>query len=259
MSRLLKTKALVLQTRPLGERDRLLTLYTMASGKLPAVAPGARKVKSKLAAASGPFTCAAYLLYLGRTMATVTQAEIETGFWGIRNDVHRYAYGTYFAELVDKTVEEEEASPELFALLFHGWRELENKRADIELLARCFELKLLSLLGYRPGLEGCAACGENRGKLFYGSASGGLFCSSCGGGGASFALTAGSCALARRLLSLPYKNASALRAHAFQKAELENFLQHCLQHWAGVGGLKSLSFLQKVGGADSCNKPKRQI
>ena len=81
---MLKTRALVLRSRPLGERDRLLSLLTLEQGKLSAVAPGARKIKSKLAAGVDYFTCGSFLLYRGRSLFTVSQLEVETSFRNIR-------------------------------------------------------------------------------------------------------------------------------------------------------------------------------
>ena len=44
-----KTEGIVLKQMPLGEADRILTLYTTDQGKLRAVARGVRRPKSRLA------------------------------------------------------------------------------------------------------------------------------------------------------------------------------------------------------------------
>jgi len=49
----------------MGEGDRLLTLFTWEKGKLTAKAPGARKVKSKLAAVVEIFNCNLLQLFMG--------------------------------------------------------------------------------------------------------------------------------------------------------------------------------------------------
>ncbi|NLJ55982.1 MAG: DNA repair protein RecO, partial [Firmicutes bacterium] len=109
--KLLKTRALILRSRPLGERDRLLSLFTYEQGKLTAVAPGARKVKSRLAAGVDYFNCGHFLLYRGKSLFTVTQLEIEINFVQIRKNIRAYACGMYFCELVEKLLEEGEPLP----------------------------------------------------------------------------------------------------------------------------------------------------
>jgi len=65
-----KTDALVLYSRNLGEADRLITLLAWERGKITAVARGARKVKSKLAAGVDLFTYGQYQFHRGRTLGS---------------------------------------------------------------------------------------------------------------------------------------------------------------------------------------------
>lgn len=247
MNRLVKTRALVLRSLALGERDRLVVLFTLEKGKLSAVAPGARKIKSKLAAGVGLFTCGNYLLHMGKSMATVTQMEIEKSFIKIRENAVTYGYGMYFAELIDKLVEEGEANPGLFHLLFNGWLQLEKGQADRELLARYFELNLLDLLGYRPHLGGCLTCGNVKGPLYWHSGTGGILCSRClPEGEAGYTISSGARALALGLLRLPPGKLTNLKIKEEQKRELKELLKQFLSYWTGVEKFKSLSFLENI-------------
>ncbi len=248
MSKLLNVKALVLHSRPLGERDRLLTLYSREMGKISAVAPGARKMKSKLAASVELLTCGHYLLYRGRSMFTVSQVEQEQNFQAIRRKMQLYATGTYFAELVAKTVQENEANPALFELLLGAWHHLEEERAAPLLLARYFELQLLSLLGYRPHLEACNACANSRGAVFWSDTAGGILCEACSSPEAkAFAVSRGTCALAAGLLQMTPGRLSNLRVGDEQHGELKRLLQSFYRYWLDMGTLKSFAFLEELG------------
>ena len=246
MVKQLKTKALVLRSRPLGERDRLLSLLTLEQGKLSAVAPGARKIKSKLAAGVDYFTCGSFLLYRGRSLFTVSQLEVETSFRNIREDIRAYAYGMFFAELTDKLLQEGEPTPGIFHLLFNCWASLDENKADKELLARFFELKILSLLGYHPHLKGCLYCGSAVGPFFWSNSSGGIFCEKCRPGGAVFPFSKGTCSLAARMLGMPPAKIVNVKASEQQKKELKNFNLHFLQYWVDVASFQGLYFLEKV-------------
>jgi DNA repair protein RecO (recombination protein O) len=246
--KLLKTRALVLRSRPLGERDRLLSLFTWERGKLSAAAPGARKIKSKLAAGVDYFTCGSFLLHMGKSLYTVSQLEIESTFRNIRKNIKDYACGMYFCELVEKLVEEGEPHPAIFNLLLDCWRCLDDSSVDREILARYFELKLLSLLGYHPHFKDCLYCGDSRGPFFWSINSGGVFCERCRPFDvAVFLISNGTHAMADRLLNLsPAAKILNLRATEEQKKELQGFTRQFLRQWTGTGPFKGLSFLEKL-------------
>lgn len=245
--KLLKARALVLRSRPLGERDRLLSLLTLEHGKISAVAPGARKVKSKLAAGVDYFTCGSFLLYRGRSLYTVSQLEIEKSFRSIRMDIRAYAYGMYLAELTDKLLQEGEPYPEVFRLLLNCWSCLDENKADNELLGRFFELKILSLLGYHPHLKGCLYCGSTAGPFFWSNSSGGIFCEKCLPAEESvFPFSKGACSLAFSLLGMTPAKVSRIRASESQKKELKDFNHHFLRYWVEMSSFQGLAFLEKI-------------
>ena len=247
MHKQVNVQALVLYSRPLGEGDRLLTLYTRDLGKISAVAPGARKMKSKLAAAVELFSRGQFLLYRGRSMYTVTQAAQEGQHQAIRQELKLYACGLYLAELVTKAVEENEANPAIFELLLESWQHLETGKTKPALLARFFELKLLDLLGYRPHLDGCAGCGKCRGAIYWSDKSGGILCADCGPGDAdAFSLSRGTCALAQYLLKAKPGRLASLRVEVEQHKELKRLVQSFYQYWTDIGSIKSAAFLEEI-------------
>lgn len=249
MSKHFKTQALVLRSRPLGERDRLLSLLTLERGRLSAVAPGARKIKSKLAAGVEPFTCSSFLLYRGRSLATVTQLEIVVSFKNIKENIENYAYGMYYSELVEKLFMEGETNPQLFKLLYTTLDYLDRGQADRDLLARYFELGVLYLLGYEPHFQNCLHCGGTEFPLFWDNAAGGLTCSNCSSlGKNTFPLSRGTRVLAENLLDCPPEKLIKLRAQVSQKKELRGILHQFIQYWTGVEveRFQTLAFLEEI-------------
>jgi DNA repair protein RecO (recombination protein O) len=247
MSKYFKVRALVIRSRPLGEADRLLNLFTFERGKLSAVAPGARKIKSRLAAGVELFNCGNFLLYKGRTLATITQSEIETSFRNIRDNIRNYAFGMYFNELVEKLSLEGETNVPLFRLLSETWQYLDQGKADRDLLARCFELKMLSLLGYKPHFRDCLQCGNPLPPFFWDNAAGGIVCSRCFPAESSaLTFSGGTRALTNSLINCSPARLVNLRAQENQKKELKNILQQFLQYWTGIKNLQTLQFLEKI-------------
>jgi DNA repair protein RecO len=153
-----RVSALVLRLRNLGEADRVLTLLTQEKGKLTAVAKGARRPRSKLASLQA-FSLATLQLAAGKNLDTITQAIVRLPFLTLRTEVARFAYANYFAELAEAFSETRERSPQFFDLVVSAFSFL-DRGAEIEPLARAYELRLLDLSGYAPQLDHCVQCGR---------------------------------------------------------------------------------------------------
>jgi DNA repair protein RecO (recombination protein O) len=179
--RLYRTEAIVLKRSDFGEADRLLTLYTPRLGKTRAIAKGVRKPTSRKSGHVELFTHSQLLIAKGRNLDIVTQAETVHAFRALREDLLRTTYAYYAAELVDLFVEEGIENHPLFDLLLAmlGWL---GDASDLDLTTRFFELRLLSLLGYRPQLFQCVACRRQIEPVanFFSSADGGILCADCG-------------------------------------------------------------------------------
>lgn len=241
----LQTRGLVVRSRAFAETDRLLTLLTWDEGKISAKAPGARRVKSKLAAAVELFTCGSFLLYRGKTLFTVSQAQVETRFQRLLVHVEDYAQALYFAELIERLLLEGEPAPGVFKLLLNSWSALEEGKVDRDLLARFFELNLLLLLGFQPHSDNCLFCGDTKGPFYWSTSAGGIFCAQCRPGeqpGIPF--SRGAHALLRSLQRVTEKELKVLRAPPSQQQELADFTARFIQYWTEVGPLKSLDFIK---------------
>lgn len=165
----------------IGEADRVVTLYTREKGKLSGIAKGARRARSKLAGASELLTYGRYFLAVGRDLDVITQTEIRESFPGIRKDLNRIAHSTYLVELVNALVEEREPNFDLFDTLLSSLYLLEAE-VDPEIVARHFELQIMSIMGYRPHLDQCLRCGKTPSGegIMFSPSLGGRACDECG-------------------------------------------------------------------------------
>jgi DNA repair protein RecO (recombination protein O) len=201
-------------------------LYTRERGKLSAVAKGIRRPRSKLAGSLQLFSHASVQLAAGRSLEVVTQARALDTFYNLRNDMERYANGSYAAELLDALTDDGMADSALFGLLLSTLAAL-HSGADASTLIRAFELKLLTRLGYGPELDACTSCGaeiEGREQAFS-VAQGGVLCGNCGkaAGGARLS-TAGLQAL-RELRHMDTEAVAGRRLSATAGEELERFMR----------------------------------
>src|SRR4051794_22279480 len=173
-------QGVVLRRIKLAEADRIVTIMTQGSGKVRAVAKGARKTLSRFGARLEPLTHVQVLMYRGRgSLDTVTQAEIISAHHMLRADYGLITAGEAMLEATDKVAEEHERNVRLFLLLLQGLRALDRAPADPSAVAESFLLKLLSLSGFHPSLMACAACGGRLDPGMFSSAQGGAVCGRC--------------------------------------------------------------------------------
>lgn len=175
---LYKTEGIVLRTRNIGEADRIITLYTREHGKVEGVARGSRRVRSRLIGGTQLFTHGRYMMFSGRSLETVSQAEIKRSFVGLREDLIKLAHASYIAELLDVSLEPGEPSEELFTLLEEAFIALDEDVSPA-LVVRWFELRLMDLLGYHPELYTCVGCGGEPEAARFSVREGGLLCPRC--------------------------------------------------------------------------------
>ncbi len=179
-----KARAVVLASRPLGEADRILRLFTRELGRVDAVAKGVRKTTSRWGGRLEPFNVCDLVLHPGRSMYTVTQAQLVDVFAHLREDREALTAAAIVCEAAAGLTPEHEPEERVFALLRNTLRELDrgiSGRAVQSPLVLGALLKLLYEAGYLPVLDHCAACGSDGRALGFSAARGGLVCSDCVG------------------------------------------------------------------------------
>lgn len=182
--RSVRVDAVVLRHSDYGEADRLLTLFTLQRGKMRVVAKGARKIASRKAGHIEPFTHVKLQLATGRDMFILTQADTVDAYLPLRDDLILTSHASYVLELLDRfTYEDESENSTIFRLLTDTLARLAS-HADVWLVLRFYEMRLLDQLGFRPQLFECVNCGREilAEDQFFSFSAGGVICPRCGQG-----------------------------------------------------------------------------
>lgn len=179
---LYNVSALVLRRIPLGEKDKIVTLFSREFGKLRAVAKGARKPTSKLAGATEPLVLLRASLAEGSGLEILSEAQVRESFPLLKNDYGRFLRATYACELLDKVTEERDPHPESFDLLLSTLFILQ-RAVQPDTALHAYELQLLAQIGYEPQLHACIRCEsffeKDNPPVGYSSARGGALCIAC--------------------------------------------------------------------------------
>ncbi|WP_077601294.1 DNA repair protein RecO [Oceanobacillus sojae] len=169
---------IVLKTKDYGETHKLVTIYSGKFGKFQALAKGAKKTKSRMAAVTQPFVFARFFVYLGSGLSTIQQGELLNSHRKIREDFVKTAYCSYIAELTDKLLENQNIDPYIFGQFQQTikWIE-ENDQAEIPIMM--YELKLYKKAGFAPVLNQCINCGSTQQPFAFSVVEGGYLCPKC--------------------------------------------------------------------------------
>jgi DNA repair protein RecO (recombination protein O) len=218
-SRTSKSEAVVLRSIRYAEADCVLHLYTLAKGRVGAIAKGVRKTKSRFGARLEPFTHVELLLHEGRgELHTVRGADLVRSHEPSRTDGYRLAVGHIGVEAMLRLFVEQEGNPPAFHALTRFLDLLDDveavlpARPALDPLVLSFQLKLLWLAGYLPHLGGCAECGEERPLVGFSPRAGGAVCAECSAG--AVPTPAEGFAAVRAFLERPLAEARAVEASA---------------------------------------------
>ncbi|MDE2510351.1 MAG: DNA repair protein RecO, partial [Elusimicrobia bacterium] len=116
---ILNEHGVVLARRPVGEYDRLATVFTEGMGKMTVRFVGVARSASKLKALSEPAVWGEYRLHVSPRSehAKCVGGRIVSTFPILRDDLPRITASLYCCELLDKLTALHVPSPEKFRLL----------------------------------------------------------------------------------------------------------------------------------------------
>ena len=174
------TTGVVLRQYPLGEADRIIVILTPDHGKVRAVAKGVRRPKGKLRGHLDLTNVVDFSASYGRSLDIITEAMILDDHPATRTDLARLSQAMYVCELSDLFTEERAPSRRLYDLVTTTLNALDAD-ANLWLLIRWFEQRLLDVTGFRPQLEQCVECGDELRPADHvlDLAAGGVLCPNC--------------------------------------------------------------------------------
>jgi len=183
---LFTTHAIVIRSLNYGESDKIITFFTKDFGKLKGIAKGARRSRKRFQNAFGLFSHLRLIFFdkEGLGLVRAESCDILHSFPKIKEDLQKILYGNYYLELVNEMAGEREANREAFELLLSFLLSLEEATLQEEPL-RIFEIRMLSLFGYRPNMRRCDLCKKDWEDLkeipvvFFSLERGALICEPC--------------------------------------------------------------------------------
>ena len=156
-----ESEAIVLQSYPLGEADRLVSFLSRNLGRMRGVARGARRPKSRFGSTLERLSHIRIWFFERETreLVRISQCEMIETFLDAFRDYPSSVALALFSEITEAVLPNREASDANFRLLLLVSQYVKRYlKADLALAY--FALWTVKLGGWLPPLDVCAACGR---------------------------------------------------------------------------------------------------
>lgn len=176
---ILRVKGIVIKEVHTEEADKIITIYAKDKGKISAYAKGARRPRSRLIAGTQLFCYSEFILFTGREIYNISSCELIEPFYGIRDDMNKLTYAAYILSLVEDVLQENQSLNKVLKLFLNALYLLSDSDKSPELIARIFELRFISILGYTPVIGTCVSCNNQCTGELFSYKLGGSICQHC--------------------------------------------------------------------------------
>ncbi|HKS68131.1 MAG TPA: DNA repair protein RecO [Candidatus Acidoferrales bacterium] len=156
-----ESEAIVLQSYPLGEADRLVSFLSRSMGRMRGVAAGARRPKSRFGSTLERLSHVRIWFYERETreLVRINQCEIVESFVDAFRDYDSSVGLSLFSEITQAVLPDREASDANFRLLLLCAQTVKRTRR-VEPALAYFTVWTVKLGGWLPPLDLCSRCGQ---------------------------------------------------------------------------------------------------
>jgi len=228
---IVKTEGIVLKSFDFRETSRIATFLTRDFGKVKGVLKGIRRDPRKFGSSVEKFSLndIIYYQYRNSDIHLVSHCDMKDFFSGLRQDLERMTAASYASELIDTLMPSEEQNFEIYDLMQAFLKSLQTT-PDVGKLVQTFQIKILSLSGFRPHLEACVRCSQHVSQApRFSLRLGGLLCGGCNDSAAEATpISLGAVASILHIQKNSWDAALRLGMAPFIKKELKYVLNHFL-------------------------------
>ncbi len=157
----LKTKGIVLLESNMGDNDKMITILT-PNGKIGCSAKGAKRPKSNLMAGTQYLCFGEFSIYKSVASYTINTAEPIEIFYNVRLDIDKLTYAAKVTRLVNEVTDENQNTYRILQLTLNTIYMLSESDKDLDFIYSIFKMRLLSIIGFKPMIDGCTSCDEKK-------------------------------------------------------------------------------------------------
>lgn len=169
-----------------GDFDLIITFLTLAKGKITVIAKSAKKSTKRFSGVLELFSLMELVCRIPRRqgLPVLEEATLKQPFGGIRTNVLKTAYASYWSEMINEWMEDNQRDDRLYTLFAYVLRELDASRISEAVLSLLFQMRFLKLAGLSPQLAACNICSREMERIDGNSltvdlSKGGIVCDRC--------------------------------------------------------------------------------
>jgi DNA repair protein RecO (recombination protein O) len=173
------TPAFVLKSYDFRETSKIAVFFSRDFGKVKGILKGIRKDPKKFSTTLSLLSLNHIVFYKKRVseIHLVGQCDSIDDFGLSRGNLKSFVVSSHIAELVDVLMPLEDANTDVFSLIFNFLNSIKEGHADTK---HIFQIKMLSLSGFKPHFDSCVACDEKISQeAYFSHKRGGLLCPKC--------------------------------------------------------------------------------
>jgi len=248
------TPAILLRRTDFGDYDLILTFLTLNNGKLSVIAKSAKKSTKRFSGTLELFSVIDIVCSAGRRnrLPFLTEATLKQPFSKIRSSIKKTAYASYWSELINLWMEQNQKQIQLYGLLYHALEGLDLGRVYEEAISILFQMRFMTIAGLGPNLKSCCICRIEtdrigKTKVAFDLEKGGLVCGTCASAGTNRKryLSVGTVKQLQWIESRDLKRASRIKFNRQALREGLDFLEAFVPYHLGKEP-RSLTFLRQI-------------
>ena len=183
---LFSSPAILIRRLDYGDFDLIITFLTYEHGKMTAIAKSAKKSTKRFSGVLELFSLLDIVVSKskGKGLSVLTEASFSSPLNNIRGNIIKIAFASYWAELVNDTLEEGRQQVAVFQLLDYALKALDAGEIPDDVLSILFQMRILTLSGLCPNLNYCCTCHSDmadvgQSKINVDLSKGGVVCEHC--------------------------------------------------------------------------------
>ena len=112
-------------------------------------------------------------------MYSMNSCETIEMFYDLRVDLEKLEYATYITKIVNDVTIENQNSYKILQLFLNTLHVIAKHDKNLDFVVSVFKLRLLSIIGFRPIVDGCQSCKTSDGLHSFSFRDSGLKCIAC--------------------------------------------------------------------------------
>ncbi len=236
-----------------GDYDLIITFLSLKKGKISIIAKSAKKSIKRFSGALELFSILDLVCRTTRKrgLPILEEATLKLPFSGIRGNINKTGYASYWAEIINEWMEENQKNEKLYYLFAYVLEKLDAGQITDSQLSILFQMRFLKLAGLSPNLDSCAYCQvsmeqTNAEILSFDLSKGGIVCGACTSGKTGqISLSKGTIKQLRWIEGGDITKAARIRFSSPALKEGSSLLEAFLPYHLGKKP-RSLSFLQQI-------------